>query len=67
MIQLLITELPNQRTGQRKDFVYVIKENDTTVITGTIDDHNTELHPIVLLERTIEDALVELHMNRNGR
>lgn len=46
------------------DYQYCIRDKDTIVVQGIIEDHTRAKHPIVLLEKVLEDAKAKLHEDR---
>ena len=46
------------------DYVYTIRDKGTIVVDGKIEEHRRDLHPIVLLEKVVEDAKARLHERR---
>jgi hypothetical protein len=62
-IELTVKEHPVNLGNYR----YTIKDDETIVVAGVIEEFNKDLHPMLLLEKVIEDAKTSLHMIRNGR
>lgn len=65
MLTLQITNDESHGNSTFGNYDYVVRVKRDVVIRGKIEDHNRNLHSVMLIEKVLEDMKAKLHEERH--